>query len=656
MSIKDQENIEELRKRLYERGGSTVRTERHDLSRSPVEVSRGWNTPVKEKETIVSVDAESSITQEDIIAETTPVSHHENDGVVFVSDKPKRSYRKIILVFSFGVFLLALVVSGAYMLFGSNQISGNNINLSMNVPFSIAGGDVLPVQLSVTNQNSVAIESATLIINYPAGTKSAEEVGKDLYEERIPIEKIDPGQVLNIPTKAILFGEENEEKQIKATIEYRVINSNGTFYKEAEPVIVKINSSPLVLRVDSIKKISSGQEMEITLAIQSNSTSPMENILISASYPNSFSLIGSEPSPSHGQSEWLIDEILPNNTYLIKIRGLVTGLASESSEIQFKAGNSRVDNQFALGSILTQTKLNYEIEEPFIGVVVNINSDTDGKAVLSTIDITDVTVIVNNTLDASVYDMRVELMPIGNIVRDNNVSVSNGYFDASSRKISWEISSMSSLEQVKSGESRDFKFTVDPDSNQATGAFDLSVKVFARRVNEANASEELIGTAVAEAKYSSEIKINSEVAHLEADQGPIPPVAGQKTDYTITLEAVAGVNDVTEAVLTTSLPQYVSWLNITDGEGKVEYNPVSKQLVWKVGDISAKKSKLMKIKVSLLPSVTHIGRTLTLLEDQDLRAKDRFTEANLQIKKERLGTELSTEQGFGQDSGMVKGE
>jgi hypothetical protein len=499
MSIKDQENIDELRKRLYDRGVGSVKTERHDLTRPAVEVSRGWamprvSSPLPPKEDVVPI-VENIVADEEL--------HSNNEHFYTPAEKPKRSYRKLILTSSFGVLILAILISGAYLIFGGNQISGNNISLSMNAPFAVAGGDILPLQLSVTNQNSVAIESATLIINYPPGTKSADENPKDLYEERIPIDKIDAGQVLNIPVKAILFGEENEEKQIKATIEYRVINSNGTFFKEAEPVVIKINSSPLVLRVNSVEKISSGQEMEITLTLQSNSTSPMENILVSATYPNSFSPIGSEPSPVSAQNQWLIDKILPNNTYIIKIRGLVTGLATESSEIQFKAGNPKADNQFVLGSILTQTKLNYKIEDPFIGVVVNINNDTDGSAVLNSNDNADVSVVVTNTLDEAVYDMRVELLPEGNIVHENNITVDNGFFDSASKKINWEISGMSSLEQVKPGENRDFKFSLDPDESQATGAFDISVKVFARRVNEANANEELIGTAVAGVKYSS---------------------------------------------------------------------------------------------------------------------------------------------------------
>ena len=42
MPIKDQENIDELRKRLYDRGARNVQVGRHDLSRETIEVSRGW--------------------------------------------------------------------------------------------------------------------------------------------------------------------------------------------------------------------------------------------------------------------------------------------------------------------------------------------------------------------------------------------------------------------------------------------------------------------------------------------------------------------------------------------------------------------------------------------------------------------------------------
>ncbi len=659
--IKDQENIEELRKRLYERGGSSIGTKRHNLTDEPVAVARGWgeDTSVSPKKTLAEiVDNEDTFKSEPPTVLTSDKLREEEAIVVTAVKKPKR-YRKIILLTSVGVLVLATVVSSAYMLFGGNQISANNISINMEAPFSVAGGDNVPLQLSIANQNSVPIESATLILNYPPGTKSADQEGRDLYEERIPIAGIEAGETINVPVQVVLFGEENEDKEIKATVEYRVVNSNSTFFKEAIPVIVKINSSPLVMRVTGVNKISSGQEMEVTLTLQSNATTPMKNILISATYPNSFSLIKSDPTPSSGQNEWLIDEVMPDKTYTIKLRGLISGLASEASEIQFKAGNPKADNQFALGSTLTQAKISFTIEKPFIDVGININGDTDGTATLSAKTDTTVAVTVTNTLDETIYDMRVELAPKGNMIRDGLIDVRDGFYESSSKKINWEIASMSSLEKILPGENRKFEFKIKPDTNQATGAFDLSVKVFSRRVNEANASEELIGSTLATAKYSSEIKLNREAGHQDSpfsDSGPVPPVAGKSTYYTITLEAKAGVNDITGGILTTSLPQYVSWLNKTNRDGEVEYNPVSKQLRWKVGEVEAGKSKQLQMQVTLLPSVTHIGRTLTLLEAQDFRATDRFSNELLQVKEGAINTELSTELGFKRDNGIVQSE
>lgn len=654
--IKDQENIDDLRKRLYERGGNSVVTKRHELTDKPIAVARGWGEISNDKITSTPIQSLPTENETDILPEDNLIHITETD---IKSTKKKRSFRTLILLFSFGVLVLSIIVSSVYMLFGGNQISANNISITMTAPFAVAGGEVVPLQINIKNDNAVSIESATLILNYPTGTKSADETARDLYEERMPLADIKAGEAIDVPVKAVLFGEENEDKEIKATVEYRVSNSNGTFFKDAEPVHVKINSSPLVLRVEAVDKVSSGQEIDVTLTLQSNATTPMRNVLVSADYPNSFSLIRSEPTTSQGQNTWLVEEILPNKTYVIKLRGLITGLSNETSEIQFKAGNPKADNQFLLGSILTQTKTGYLIEKPFIGVKVNINGDDDGSVLLNSGVDTNVVVYVTNTLDESVYDMRVELAPSGNIIRDDRIKVDSGFYESSSKKINWEISSMSSLQEVPPGEKRDFKLNIKPDENQATGAFDVSVKVFARRVGEANASEELIGTALAEAKYSSVIKVSAEAGHQSSpfgDKGPVPPVAGKETDYTITLEASAGVNDVTGAVLTTSLPQYVAWLNETEGDGKIEYNPVSKQIKWDISEIKAKTSKQIKIHVSLLPSVTHVGRILTLLEAQDLRATDRFTDVSLQAKNETVDNELSEELGFKHDNGIVQSE
>ncbi len=642
--IKDQQNIDEIRKRLYDRNAEGIKSTRHTLTKVTTDVSRGWGDVRK------------------IVTTPAPSPEFKNPDEVDIQPleitpvQKKRPYRKYILLASVGFFTLVAILSSVYLFFGVNQISAKNISLTISAPFGIAAGDSLPLQISVSNQNSVQVESATLIINYPSGTKTANEEARDIYEERIPIEVIAAGEALNIPTSILLFGEENEDKEIKASIEYRVSGSNGTFFKEAEPIKVKISSSPLVVKVESVEKVSSGQEIEIKIILQSNAAAVQRNLLVSASYPNSFIYSESDPKPVYGENEWLIDEIQPRSTKTIILRGRINGLAGEEAEIKFSVGTPRSDNQFIMGSTLSKTQTSYTIERAFIEVGVEINQDKDGTAVIDKGQDARVKINVKNTLDESIYDMRVEVTPKGNLVRDNQLVIDGGFYDSGSKVISYEVSGTPSLAEVRPGETKTFEFIVKADPNQTTGSFDVSTSVFAKRVGESRVSEQVVGTAIAQAKYSSEIDVSAQVGRNDgnfADVGPIPPQAQKETTYTITLVAEAGINDTSNMTLTTTLPQYVTWLDKYEGEGSVVFNTVNKQLLWSIGNLSAKTQKQLKIQVSLLPSVTQVGKTPIVMGVQELKATDRFTEVNLRAQNIALDTKLSTEAGFNNDDGKV---
>jgi Domain of unknown function DUF11 len=670
--IKEQEHIDELRRRLYERGEVVPEgtVTRHKLTPREIEVSRGWGTvpgtntpsPTTNPEVTPEVTREPEIIPRDVpIGEAAApepfFSALEPNATPPMTYKTKRRYRLFILVASLVFFVITAAVSSIYLFMGANQISAKNISLTLNAPLSIAGGEMVAMQVGITNQNSIPITSTTLIVNYPSGTRSADEEARELYEERIPVEDIAAGQAVNIPVRAVLYGEENEEKEIKVAVEYRVEGSSGTFFKEIDPQLIKITSSPLVVRVSGVDKISSGQEIELRLLVQSNSANVQKDILVSTGYPNSFTFKSADPEPAYGDNSWFIDELPPNGSSEIKIKGTVAGLANELSEIQVKVGNPELSNQFMMGSVLSQTRFSYTIEKPFTGVVFTVNGDSDGLAILEPGAEAEVRVKVENTLDEPIYDMRVEIRPEGNLIRDDLLTVADGYYDASSKVIRHEVSGDSSLAEVGPGQTREFTFRVKPDRGQSTASFKVSANVFARRVSEERASEALIGTSVAEVKYSSEADLGVELGYDNGpfrDTGAVPPVAGLATTYTITLVAEAGVNDMTGAVVTANLPQYISWLDVTKGDGRVEFNPVSKQLKWTAGDVSAKGKKTLSFQVSFLPSVTQVGRTAVVMGSQELKATDRFTGVALRAEGGALQNELSTELGFVRDNGIVQ--
>jgi hypothetical protein len=632
--FQSKEQIEEMRRRLYDRSGA-VESTKHKLSDIKVDVARDWSA--------------SKTSREDVSPNGGKIGD-TNEVDATSQAKPKKRYRTFILIGSLILFTMVALVSTLVLYFGGNQISNDNIQIVANGPKFIGGGEEYAFQVAVSNQNSVPIESATLIVNYPSGTRSLGEDAKNLFEERIPIDSIVSGEVKNIPIKVSVFGEENADKTIKATVEYRVTGSNGMFYKEAEPLVFNVISSPLVLRVDNIEKVASGQLVNIKLTAVSNSSTPIKDLLVSASYPNSFNYESSNPKPIFGQNVWLIDEIMPEEEISIELEGIVTGQTDEDLRINFSAGPRNSNNQFLVGAVLAESRADFLIERPFIDLSITVDGDSDGSIILSEGVESTVKIELTNTLDETVYDLAVEVLPGGNALTEDSVESNQGFFDSNRGTVRWEVTNNSSFEKVLPGDSRSLQFKVNPGEPQATASYNLDVNVYARRVTEESAQETLIGTTRVEVKYSSVVNIGSQATLLD---GPQPPMVGEETEYLLTIIAEAGVNDVTDAIVETSLPLYVEWGDDYSAPGEVTYNTVTKKLEWDIGNIDAGERKELNMKVGIQPSLSQFDTEPVLLNRQLYRANDRFTGALLQDSAPAVTTELSTEMGLDSGNGTV---
>ena len=646
--LRDQAQIDEMRRRLYERGVTPHAQDRHALSPTNQTPATTWagQRPV-EMPDIHPVDHRPEVLDE------PTVEIHET----ILSKKRRRySYRTIILLGTLGAFLLAILFSSLYLMFGNSQISNKNISIAITAPLTIGGGEVMNIQVAVTNQNKVPIESAVLIINYPAGTKSSDTPAKDLYEERITLNRINAGEAINTPLKAVMYGEENQERQLKATIEYRLVDSNGTFYKESDPLTFKISSSPVVIRVESTKKVSAGQDVEVKLTIQSNASTPLKDLLITANYPTNFDYSSAEPAPAFRESAWLVKELLPEKSTTIIIKGNIVGKQTEEFQIQFSAGTPQQDNQFIIGSVLANATADFVIEQPFIDVGIGVNGLLTDVVTLPTGKDTQVEVSVQNTLDQTLYDMAVEVAIKGNILVRENVQVNNGFYDSVKDVIRFDPSGDKSLSSVAPGATKKFVFTLKPGDQKSTPSYALTANAYARRVNETSATQLLVGTAKTEVKFTSSVAVARTVSRNVPgfiDVGPIPPAPDTKTSYTVTLAASAGGNDVTGGVLSTSLPQYVSWENLSSGDGTLAFNPVSKELTWSVGEIKAGTKKSTTFQIALLPSQNQIGTTPAMLGTQRFRATDRFTSEVIRAEAPPASSELGPESGMEENNGQV---
>lgn len=641
------EEIQVMRKRLYERNATAEELVRHELTDEKIDVSRNWSAD--QAETARVTDLRAAVPAETV---QEPVDSEE-----LVIVKPKRRYRSLVLIGSLVLFVIVTISSTAFVYLGGNGIASDNIQVSLKGQSLVGGGESVTVQIDVTNNNRVPLEAATLILQYPSGTRSVGDSPRNLFEDRIDFETIGVGQVKSKTVQIAVFGEENAEKSIGAILEYRASGSNNVFnMKDIEPLAFKISSSPLVLRIDSIEKVAGGQLVDIIISAISNASTPIEDILITAAYPNGFNFERSEPAPVYGQNVWRIDSIRPEETATIKLQGIISGFTDEQFRINFKAGPTNPDNQYAVGATLAEGRADFIIERPFIDIGVMTNGDRNRDVVLSQDQTANISVSINNTLEETVYDMVVEAVPGGNALIPESIKSENGFYDSNKGVVRWEISNNQSFTQVLPGSSRTVNFTVNPGPRKDTASYEITVNVYARRVAERSAQETLIGTTRVEGKYSATVDINSQAGKNTSkfiDRGPVPPEVGKESTYTITLVAEAGANDLVNTVMETALPVYVNWLDAYEAPGTVVYNTVSKNLRWNIGDMKAGERKELTMQVSFTPSVSQVNSSPLLLNQQKIRANDRFTGGLLQESASAVTTELSTEMGFMKDNGKV---
>ncbi len=642
--IKDQEKLEEVRKRLYERGVQRPASQFHNLVRTVEPVRTSWQEPPKP----VAIPVPSA----------QPVEEVPAIQEIMATQKRKKGYRVKILLAGLSFFMLAIVISSFFMLFGGGGISGENIAISATGPFTIGGGEELQMQVAITNDNAVPIESATLIVEYPKGTLSSTEEGKSLSVERLSLQTVKRGETINVPMRAKVFGEENEEKIVKVSVEYRVEGSNATFFKEAEPLRFKISSSPVVVRVEAVQKISSGQETEIAITVVSNSPTPLSEVLVKAEYPAGFDFSKSLPSPTHSQNMWLIKDLQPEKESKIVITGIVIGKESDVSAINFTVGVPNERDPQSLASVFVTAKTEFKIEQPFLDITMKVDSSEAAEIAVEPGKRSNVTIELENTLESTLHDMSVEVNLSGNAFSVFEVSPSGGYFDPSKNTIVWDRSNTGVLEQTPPGEKERLSFTIEANGAvSVTPQVNISVNAKARRISENNVSEELVGTAKRTIKVISTPRIVGVVSHnngLFTDTGPIPPVSDIATTYTVSMVIDNGSNDITGAMVTASLPAYVTWLNKVQGTGDITYNPTARTLQWNAGSIAANGQTYVSFQVSLLPRVLQVGTIPTLVNEQRLEATDRFTTTKVRDTNDAITTMLKTEGGTDEKSGVVR--
>ncbi|MEK9168070.1 MAG: hypothetical protein AAB769_01935 [Patescibacteria group bacterium] len=621
--------IDELKKNLYRRD---FKDEKHSVreefySRAP-SVPKEWqNVGAGNKQ----------------MKEETPVTPH---------------MLKKVLVGAIIFFAAALGIA-AYLFFGGgNIVSSENVGISILGPVSIAGGEELSLQVSITNKNRAPLQYTDLAVEYPEGTHAPDDIAKDLPRYRTSLGVIKSGETVNHIVRAVLFGEEHSVKQLKFSVEYRVEGSNAVFVKE-EMYDVTISSAPMNLSMETLQEVNTNQEMTLRVQVHSNANFPIDNVLLRLEYPFGFEPKSAIPETTYGNNIWDIGTLKSGENVSFEVVGVMRAQDNEKRIFSAHTGIKSATNERDIATIYSSSFAEVLVKKPFIGVVLALDGNTNDENVVSPGVPAKGELIWTNNLATQITDAVIEMKIEGVAFNKNSITVDRGFYNSNTNTIIWDKTSLGELATIEQGATgrMNFSFTPRPllsGSDTSIKNPEIRISVSARGTRASDSGAEVISESLTRTvKVNSSFQLSSRAVHYTGpfgNSGPMPPRVGQNTTYTILWSITNSSNDVSRAKVTAVLPLYVKWTGVSSS-GDVSFNYGTGEITWNIGGVDAgvgttRPAREVSFQVALTPSVSQVGQSPALINSIVLTGTDNFTNAAIRAERNSPTTNLSTDPSF----------
>src|SRR3989344_1872622 len=636
----DRSRIERLKRGLYSPDPNALQKEREaKMTPLDIEVTGNWQDTVIEKKHGKAGPAERRV------------------GVL-----------KIIVALA----TLILLGSGGYVLYQFfnpfASPSEKNIAIAVDVPIGATPGIPAEIVIHITNNNPVPFEYSALSIIYPSGTRSAESPDKDLADEKKILGTIGPGQLVIHRTKAIFLGEENAEKEISASLEFRFVGVSSVFTKD-ESRSIRMLAAPINLTVESLKEVNAGQSLELTVTALSNTVIPLRDVFVKIEYPQGFSYTSADPKPDFGANIWRVGTLSPSGKFSIKVRGVLSGEATEEKVFHTSVGVGSDKTARDLSTLYSKVLSAVKLSRSFIGIRLSLNGKPAGDVPIPFGSRVEGVVDWQNNLDTKIERGEIEVKLRGVALNRPSIKAENGgFYRSTDDTIFWDERGNDALAVLEAGEVGSVSFSFQPlppvTGNQllVNPTIAAEVTVRGRRISETGVPEEIKSVMVQNVRVSSDAQFASRAVYYVGpfvNSGPIPPKVEQETTYTVIWSIVNTSNTIQNGEVRAVLPVYMKWYgSVSPSSERVTYSRNTNEVVWSPGEIPAgtgigKPPREVAFQVVFTPSLSQVKTAPALLTGMTFAGTDAFTNVPLNQKKQDVTTKLSTDPRAADGSDLV---
>lgn len=596
--------------------------------------------------------------------------------------RSKKTLALLAIIFLLTVVLGLSILSWLIFYRTAPKFEGKNIKFEVKTAEDIQSGQEINYLINYANFEAVPLGKVQINLRYPEGFQFSEAVplpneGNEIWN----VGSLDVGETGKIEIKGKLIGEINSNKILSAEMNYWPSNFNSEF-QEVASAETKISSTLLGMTIEGPAHALVGENISYLIKVKNTSENELQNVKVSAIYPENFTVESTEPeSKIDLDNEWTFDKLTAEEEKKIKINGSFNASSQQEQKIEAKVS-------------LSVNEIYYnQAEDSFSTQVImgDLSSDLiiNGSSKDTTADFDDTlnySINYKNNTENDLEDIVIQCF-ISSIKNKGTVSeYGTGVIDWTSLKdsnkgklaaenknpqiaglletqsITWDKSKIKGLAKLTKGQDGSIDFSIDvkdlysaQESLKLDSLSNLEIDSYISiTIGKAAGivSDKKIETSHLIVKLNTDLLLVAEGRYHDKSgavigSGPLPPKVGQKTTYKINWNLANSLHEVSDIIISATLPDNVIWENRTEiSAGEITFNDNTKTVTWKVNRFPLTIAELLaQFEISIIPTSKDAGKVITLLPKITLTAVDIETQGKITIIAGPITTALTNDEG-----------
>ncbi len=580
--------------------------------------------------------------------------------VTRIQRKQKKSRKLLISFIVLGV--LAVAAAAGYFIFSRQSRFSEQVTLTASAASEVASGDDLTVSVQVKNEEGIALRNAELTYTAPEGFtfRTSTPSPSNEFNNAWGLGTVQEHGGTTVSISGRLLGEQSQEKVFSFMLTYTPANFNTEFQKSVE-VRVVINKTVLHITPEVPLRIPPKTPTVIPVTVENTGSDSLDAVRLVAEYPEGFTYSSAEPKASEKDTVWDLGTLKAGQKVTVKITGALDQPVGSTPEFKFRAG------RVAAAGFQAQTEVSGigTVVQSGMALKVVVTNPGSGAAI-GWGETLNYVITYTNESDAEMRDVsitmefsqkNVESVDVDILDLDNRSDLSKGKL--AGRTLTWTKKEVPALAAVAGGKSGDLLLRIPLRSgpnirSQADRNFAITSAARLTVGSVDGLDQKSIETQATPVttKVTSKLNVEPEGRYYSDEQipvgtGPLPPQVGQATTYELGWVLANPTNEVTQVVVSATLPDGVTWAgkqSVTAGQA-VAYEATTREVTWRVNRVPPGTGTLFasleaKFEVSVTPTATDLGKLLILLNQTVVTARDEFTTQDLRVEKAIITSDL----------------